>query len=40
MNSLNFVPFPILESERLSFRKLKNADDPEILKLRSNPATM
>jgi ribosomal-protein-alanine N-acetyltransferase len=40
MNSLNFVPFPILESERLSFRKLKNEDAPEILKLRSNPETM
>lgn len=37
---LNFNPFPLLESERLSFRKLTDADAPEILALRGNPETM
>lgn len=40
MKSLNFTPFPILESERLRFRKLTNEDAPEILKLRGNPEIM
>ena len=35
-----FTPFPILESERLRFRKLTNDDAPEIFKLRSDPKTM
>ncbi len=40
MLQLNFSPFPILESERLRFRKLTITDAPEILKLRGNPETM
>ena len=40
MLQLNFSPFPILESERLRFRKLTNDDAPEILVLRGNPETM
>jgi ribosomal-protein-alanine N-acetyltransferase len=40
MLQLNFSPFPILESERLRFRKLTDADAPEILELRGNPETM
>lgn len=37
---MQFTPFPILKSERLRFRKLTNADAPEILELRGNPQTM
>ena len=37
---LNFSPFPILDSERLHFRKLTDHDAPEILELRGNPETM
>lgn len=40
MLQLSFSPFPILESERLRFRKLTNEDAPEILALRGNPETM
>ena len=40
MLQLNFSPFPILESERLRFRKLTDEDAPEILVLRGNPETM
>jgi [ribosomal protein S5]-alanine N-acetyltransferase len=40
MLQLNFYPFPILESERLRFRRLTEADAPEILALRGNPETM
>lgn len=40
MLQLNFSPFPILESERLHFRRLTDADAPEIFALRSNPETM
>ncbi|MEZ4787675.1 MAG: GNAT family N-acetyltransferase [Flavobacterium haoranii] len=40
MLQLNFNPFPNLESERLSFRKLNNEDAPEILKLRGNAEIM
>ena len=40
MLQLNFSPFPILESERLCFRKLTPEDAPEILVLRGNPETM
>lgn len=40
MKSLNFIPFPTLDSDRLRFRKLTNDDAPEILKLRGNPKTM
>lgn len=40
MLQLNFSPFPILESERLHFRRLTDTDAPEIFALRSNPETM
>ena len=40
MLQLNFNPFPLLESERLLFRKLTDADAPEILALRGKPETM
>lgn len=40
MLTFNFTPFPNLESERLSFRKLVNKDAPQVLELRSNPKTM
>lgn len=40
MLQLNFSPFPILESERLHFRRLTDADAPEIFALRSNPEIM
>ena len=40
MLQLNFSPFPILESERLRFRRLTNEDAPEIFALRGNPETM
>ena len=40
MLQLNFSPFPLLESERLQFRKLTDTDAPEILSLRGNPHTM
>lgn len=40
MLELNFSPFPILHSERLSFRKLELSDAAQIFKLRSNPETM
>jgi ribosomal-protein-alanine N-acetyltransferase len=40
MLQLNFSPFPILESERLRFRKLTDEDAPEVLVLRGNTKTM
>ncbi|WP_339889060.1 GNAT family N-acetyltransferase [uncultured Flavobacterium sp.] len=40
MLTLNFTPFPILESERLRYRKLNNEDAKEVFELRSNPETM
>lgn len=40
MLQLNFSPFPILESERLCFRKLTITDAPEILLLRGSSETM
>jgi [ribosomal protein S5]-alanine N-acetyltransferase len=40
MLQLNFSPFPILESERLRFRKLTDKDAPEVLVLRGNTKTM
>ena len=40
MLTFNFTPFPILESERLRFRKLSDEDINEIFELRSNPETM
>jgi len=40
MLQLHFSPFPILESERLCFRKLTDEDAPEVLALRGNSKTM
>lgn len=40
MLQLNFTPFPLLESKRLRFRKLTDADASEILELRGNSETM
>lgn len=40
MLQLNFTPFPLLESKRLLFRKLTDADASEILELRGNSETM
>lgn len=37
---LKFDPFPILESERLIFRKVTQDDAPEILELRGDPVLM
>ena len=36
MLTINFQPFPNLESERLVFRRLKDSDAPEVYKIRSN----
>lgn len=36
----NFTPFPVLESERLVFRAIKETDVHEIFALRSNPELM
>ncbi|MDR6967683.1 RimJ/RimL family protein N-acetyltransferase [Flavobacterium arsenatis] len=40
MLTLHFSPFPILETERLLFRRVSKNDVKEILELRSNPETM
>lgn len=40
MLKLNFSPFPVLESERLRFRKLTDNDVPAVLQLRSDPKVM
>jgi [ribosomal protein S5]-alanine N-acetyltransferase len=40
MLELNFLPFPILETERLILRRIDNNDVNEILELRGNPQTM
>lgn len=40
MLQLTFSPFPILESERLLFRAIKETDVHEIFALRSNPDLM
>ena len=37
MNKLNFHPFPIIITERLSLRQLKEEDITSIFNLRSNP---
>ena len=36
MLTINFQPFPNLESERLVLRRLKDSDAPEVYKIRSN----
>ncbi len=40
MLALNFDPFPILQSERLSFRSLEESDVHEVYNLRSNAEVM
>lgn len=40
MLTVNFAPFPNLETERLLLRRVDNNDIEEILALRSNPETM
>ena len=40
MLSLNFNPFPNLESKRLIFRSVEESDVHEVFLLRSNPETM
>ncbi len=40
MLELQFFPFPIIHSERLSFRKLELSDADQVLRLRSNPEIM
>ena len=36
MNELNFTPFPVLMTERLTLRCLELSDDQLLFKLRSN----
>ena len=40
MLTINFQPFPNLESERLVLRRLKDSDAPEVFKIRGNPERM
>lgn len=40
MLTLNFSPFPVLETERLLIRRITNDDANQIIALRSNPETM
>lgn len=40
MLAINFDPFPILESQNLSIRRLLPADVAEVILLRGNPQTM
>lgn len=40
MLSINFTPFPNLETERLLLRRVNDTDVNEIFQLRSNPETM
>ncbi|WP_026705820.1 GNAT family N-acetyltransferase [Flavobacterium soli] len=40
MLTLDFLPFPVLETERLLLRRLDSSDVNEIFELRSNPETM
>ena len=40
MLTINFTPFPILETERLMLRRVNENDANEIFALRSNPETM
>jgi len=39
MLTINFHPFPNLESERLLLRRLNSDDVNEVLELRGNPET-
>lgn len=40
MLAFNFLPFPIIETERLLLRRITNDDVNEVFELRSNPETM
>jgi ribosomal-protein-alanine N-acetyltransferase len=40
MLTINFTPFPILETERLVLRRVNENDVNEVFALRSNPETM
>ena len=40
MLTINFSPFPILETERLTLRRVLPSDVKEMFELRSNPETM
>lgn len=40
MLSLNFNPFPVLETERLVLRNLTQEDKYDLFEIRSNPTTM
>ena len=40
MLTLNFTPFPVIQTERLVLRRITNADVKEVFELRSNPETM
>lgn len=40
MLSVNFTPFPVLETQRLILRRLTTADADVVFKLRSDPETM
>lgn len=40
MLTINFSPFPILETERLILRRVLPSDVKEMFELRSNPETM
>ncbi len=40
MLTVNFTPFPVLETPRLRLRKITSADAEAIFRLRSNPETM
>ena len=40
MLTVNFSPFPILETERLILRRITTDDAPGVFRLRSNPDTM
>lgn len=40
MLTINFMPFPILETERLVLRRVTKDDVNEVFALRSNPETM
>lgn len=40
MIHINILPFPNLQSERLSFREINEKDIPEVMELRGNAETM
>lgn len=40
MLNFNFIPFPVIETERLILKRITNDDVNEVYELRSNPETM